>query len=220
MIVRGDGRVYGLVVDEVLDIEEIVVKPLPRWFRGPRTFAGLTILGDGSVAVILDIAGISRRAGIAAAISSGKLPTEVRPARLQVGQGEPVIVVADGRGGRQAFPLSQVIRIEQVARASLEMVEGRPVLQHRGRVLPVVDLCPWAAPRDPMSVLLTSIEDRHFALLVDEVLDIAVAAAPVEISPYGPGIVVVNGQVAALQDLRAVLRREMAGVSSLREAAA
>jgi two-component system, chemotaxis family, sensor kinase CheA len=207
VIVRGDERLYGLRVDEVIDIEEIVVKPLPRWLRSPRAFAGLTILGDGSVAVILDVAGISRRARVAAASSSAS-PSEVAGPEQPPATGEPVVLLGDGRGGRQAVRLSQVVRIEQVPLSAVEQLDGRPVVQYRGRVLPLYDLCPWAARRDPLNLLVTSLEDRKIALLVDEVLDIALATPRPETTHEGREVVVVGGQVAALQDLPGLLLRQ------------
>ncbi len=64
VVLQADNRQFGLVVDEVNDTEEIVVKPLSKHLEGIETFSGATIMGDGRVALILDVTGFARRAGV------------------------------------------------------------------------------------------------------------------------------------------------------------
>src|SRR3546814_13959260 len=64
VVLRADDRSFGLVVDGVKDSSEIVVKPLGNHLKGLSTFAGATILGDGSVALILDVMGLAQRAHV------------------------------------------------------------------------------------------------------------------------------------------------------------
>ena len=63
-VLKADGRQFGLVVDAINDTEEIVVKPLGRQLKGVAIFAGATIMGDGCVALILDVSGIAKQAGV------------------------------------------------------------------------------------------------------------------------------------------------------------
>jgi two-component system chemotaxis sensor kinase CheA len=60
MVVEGDGRRVGLCVDELLGQQQVVVKTLEANYGHVDGIAGATILGDGSVALILDIAGLTR----------------------------------------------------------------------------------------------------------------------------------------------------------------
>jgi two-component system chemotaxis sensor kinase CheA len=210
-IVRTDGRTLGLVVDEVHDMQEIVVKPLPKWFRASRCFSGLAILGDGSVAVILDAAGLRRRARVGAVAVDRDLATKQR---LPVARGalqDRVVLVSDGRGGRQALRLQDVVRIEQAPRSTIESLDGSPVIQYGGNVLHLIDLCPWAPRRDPVNVLVTTIDGRLTGLIVDEVLDIGAAARRQGSTADGREIVVINGQVASLQDLRQIIATDRPG---------
>ena len=64
VVLRADERQFGLIVDEVNDTEEIVVKPLGKQLKCVNTFAGATIMGDGRVALILDVLGIGQRANV------------------------------------------------------------------------------------------------------------------------------------------------------------
>ena len=53
----GEAR-FGLVVDQVRGREEVVIKPLPKALRGLRGYAGATLIGDGRMALILDVDGL------------------------------------------------------------------------------------------------------------------------------------------------------------------
>jgi two-component system chemotaxis sensor kinase CheA len=215
VIVRGDGRRFGLVVDEVLDLQEIVVKPLPRWFREPGVFAGLTILGDGSVAVILDIAGVGRRARVKPEDADHHDTRDVGAAVTASPQADQVMVVGDGRGGRNAVRLSDVVRIEEFERAAVERLDGRPSVQYRGFALALVDLrgagASAAATGAPLKVVVAATEGRRLGIVVDDILDIADAAPCQGRTAEGRAVVLVNGAMAALQDLTTLM--EMADKS-------
>ena len=67
MVVEGDGRRVGLCVDELLGQQQVVVKTLEENYGHVDGVAGATILGDGAVALILDVAGLARSATARAA---------------------------------------------------------------------------------------------------------------------------------------------------------
>src|SRR5580698_2508768 len=64
VVVQADERRFGLVVDQINDTEEIVVKPLRKQLKTVKTFAGSSIMGDGKVALILDVLGLAQRASV------------------------------------------------------------------------------------------------------------------------------------------------------------
>jgi two-component system chemotaxis sensor kinase CheA len=64
VVLQADERQFGLVVDQINDTEEIVVKPLRKQLKSVKTFAGSSIMGDGKVALILDVLGLAQRAGV------------------------------------------------------------------------------------------------------------------------------------------------------------
>src|SRR5438067_754989 len=65
LVLQADGRRFGMVVDRVLNTEEVVVKALNARFKDIGLYAGATILGDGKVALILDVASLARRSKLA-----------------------------------------------------------------------------------------------------------------------------------------------------------
>lgn len=83
VILGGGGQSFGLVVDEVSDREEIVVKPLSRHLKGLNVFAGATILGSGTVALILDVSGIAEAAGLHQMSAGSELKGEEKVAAPQ-----------------------------------------------------------------------------------------------------------------------------------------
>ena len=78
VVLQADGRRFGLVVDGINDTEEIVVKPLGKQLKGVSLFAGATIMGDGRVSLILDVAGTAQRAGVVSGMTD-RLARRSRP---------------------------------------------------------------------------------------------------------------------------------------------
>src|SRR5271163_3830294 len=64
VVLHADEREFGLVVEQIHDTEEIVVKPLRKQLKTVKIFAGSTIMGDGKVALILDVLGLAQHAGV------------------------------------------------------------------------------------------------------------------------------------------------------------
>jgi two-component system, chemotaxis family, sensor kinase CheA len=137
-VLQAEGRRYGLVVEELLAPEEIVVKPLSAVLREIGLFSGATVLGNGSLALILDVAETAERAGVRAVEESAK---RIEVAAIETGRGaEFSLLVFEDRGGeRKAVPLDVVERIESVPMERIEYAGGRTMLQYRGELLPLDD---------------------------------------------------------------------------------
>ncbi len=136
LVLQAEGRRFGLVVDRVLNTEEIVVKPLSRQLKGIGTYAGATILGDGRVALILDVRALARRAQVVRESDSVE-SRDVRAVAQPVADGpEPLLLVAIG-DRRLGVPLSMVTRLEEIAPDRIERVGQREVVQYRGQLLPL-----------------------------------------------------------------------------------
>jgi two-component system chemotaxis sensor kinase CheA len=168
---------YGLVVDKLHDTVEIVVKPLGRHLKGLPDYAGATILGDGRVAVILDIAGLAARAGLTAAAAQAVSRTEAAN-REASGEGETyaLLLFENGPGEACAVPIYMVSRIERVRSAQIEYLGGRRTMQHRGVSLPVVALSDVAtvgqlAESQAWVVIVFEHAGRPIGLLAAEPLD-------------------------------------------------
>ncbi len=145
VVLEAEGCRYGLVVDELMAPEEIVVKPLSAVLREIGMFSGATILGSGALAMIVDAVATAQRAGVRP-VSDG-MGAEVLPAALQAVTSSSFLIFEDGSGSgpgkhrpqRMALPLSAVERIETVAMREVEYAGGRPLLPYRGELLPLLD---------------------------------------------------------------------------------
>ena len=141
VVLESEGSQYGLVVDDLMSPEEIVVKPLSPVLREIGLFSGATVLGSGSLAMILDVAATGARAGIRPSAEQSAATAEVRP--ISQATGSSFLIFEDrssaGRADRKALPLSLVVRIESVALEDIEYAGDRPLLQYRGELLPIED---------------------------------------------------------------------------------
>jgi len=144
-VVESEGRRFGLVVDDLMAPEEIVVKPLSSALREIGMFSGATVLGNGLLALILDVAAAGARAGVrsmAEAANSAGAVAEAAQARIKYPQTEiqsSMMIFEVTTGERIAVPLNLVERIESVPLEEIEFAGGRAVLQYRGEVLTLED---------------------------------------------------------------------------------
>jgi len=129
---------YGLVVDELHDTVEIVVKPLGRHLKAIPDYAGATILGDGRVAVILDVAGLAARVSLTSGAADS--PSRQEAGETVEGERHSLLLFENAPGEVCAVPIEQVSRIERVRAAQIEYLGGRRTMQYRGASLPVVAL--------------------------------------------------------------------------------
>ena len=131
---------YGLVVDQLHDSVEIVVKPLGRHFKDCQGYAGATIMGDGHVALILDVAGLGRLGDLSLSIAREKQQVTKE---AEAGSGQDKLSLFVFRNPPQeycAVPLDLVARVELIDAAEIEEVGGRRVIKYRGGTLPVFSL--------------------------------------------------------------------------------
>ncbi|HEY2040859.1 MAG TPA: chemotaxis protein CheA [Edaphobacter sp.] len=134
-VLEAEGCRYGLVVDDLLAPEEIVVKPLSAVLREIGLFSGATVLGNGTLALILDIASVAARAGVKPVMEE-----QVEEQIVEATQDEASFLVFEDRAReRTALPLGVVERIESVALSRIEYANGRPLLQYRGELLQLRD---------------------------------------------------------------------------------
>ena len=134
-VLRIEGTSFAVVVDQVLDSQEVVVKPLAPQLKDIGLYAGATIMGDGQVALILDVGGLGR-AG--AALDNAARAAATRRIARSTRQTIPLLLFRSPDDGRMAIPLDQVLRIEELAESSIELVGGQEAIQYREDVLPLV----------------------------------------------------------------------------------
>ncbi|HRK63004.1 MAG TPA: chemotaxis protein CheA [Terricaulis sp.] len=200
LILRVGALSYGVIVDRVFDTEEIVVKPAASVLRTIPYYSGATILGDGAVIMILDPKGIAQRLGAIDA-SSDDAQEEARAGETLV-----QLLVMRGAGATlKATPLQLVSRIEEAETQSVEYANGKPVLQYRGRLMPLVALDEGVrigARRQP--VVVFEDETRAIGLVVEEIIDVVETPLRQEFKPSAAdalGSLVVADRVTDIIDL-------------------
>jgi two-component system, chemotaxis family, sensor kinase CheA len=139
-VLEADGCRYGLVVDDLMSPEEIVVKPLSPVLREIGLFSGATVLGNGTLALIVDVGATAALAGVKP-VEEDSTGIGAGEAAIREEDGESFLIF-EGRAREQAaLPLDMVERIETVPLDRIEYAGGRPLLQYRGELLPLQDQC-------------------------------------------------------------------------------
>jgi two-component system chemotaxis sensor kinase CheA len=229
VVLQADSQHFGLVVDQINDSEEIVVKPLGRQLKTISQFAGATIMGDGRVALILDVMGLAQGAHVISKLKDQVLLDRARAAAIEELETESLLVFRVGEG-RMAMRLSQVARLEEFAADRVERVGEHEVVQYREDILSLVhpgDLLPERRrePRRPLqdrggdllNVIVYNMGDgTAVGLVVDEIVDIVDTRLD-EMRPATragtDGVVVIKERVTEMIDVRELLR--MAGIGRL-----
>src|SRR5580692_2077605 len=205
VVLRANDHPFGLVVDQINDSEEIVVKPLSKQLRSLKVFAGATIMGDGKVALILDVVGLAQNANILSEARDQALAEkagEVLSARDQTqAEKQTFLLFAGPDDSRMALPLSTVARLEEFPAADVEKSGGEWVIQYRGKILPLIRLDVVLEERrtrlrhsrqsvapDPMQVLVCNDEGRTLGIVVQEILDIVEDRADVKSPAVREGV--------------------------------
>jgi two-component system chemotaxis sensor kinase CheA len=215
VVLQAEDRQFGLVVDGINDTQEIVVKPLGKQLKGLTEYAGATIMGDGRVALILDVLGIGQRSGVLAESREQARAAAEKKAHGGIEQ-QRLLLFRAGSFKRLAVPLSLVARLEEFPRSSIEFAGGCQVVQYRNRILPLVrlrDILESGAPdrdetADPVQVIVFNDGDRSVGVVVDQILDVVEETVMVRQKSTRKGLLgsaVVAKRVTDLLDLNEVI---------------
>jgi two-component system chemotaxis sensor kinase CheA len=217
VVLQAEDRQFGLVVDGIKDTQEIVVKPLGKQLKGLTVYSGATIMGDGHVALILDVLGIGQRSGIL----TNRETQRHAEAEAQAAAGsetQRMLLFRAGSFSRLAVPLSMVARLEEFPQTAVERAGGRHVVQYRGGILTMVSLASVLEPelaadtavaRDPVQAIVFADGQRTLGIMVDEIVDILDESVTVRQSTKRLGLLgsaVVGKQVTDFLDVRAVVQ--------------
>jgi two-component system chemotaxis sensor kinase CheA len=195
---------FGIMVDRVFDTEEIVVKPVAPILRHLTLFSGNTILGDGSVIMILDPNGIAASSGEIAVTDAAA--AEKLAARDTRGTDVTTLLVFRAGGGApKAVPLSLVARLEEIDLAKIEYSHGRPMVQYREKLMPLIPIeaDKKLAETGNCPVLVFADGDHSMGLVVDEIIDIVEDRINVELTSDRPGFMgsaIIAGRATDLLD--------------------
>ena len=202
---------FGIMVDKVFDTEEIVVKPVAPILRDIPFYSGNTILGDGSVIMILDPNGIAAATG-QGAISAADAAETTDAAAAQGQEKSTVLIFRAGGEELKAVPLALVARLEEIDMATTEKSNGQFVVQYRGHLMPLIPFNPaheWKTEgRQP--VLVFTEGEHSMGLVVDDIVDIVEDDLNIELSAQEPGLVgsaVIDGKATSVIDAGYYLTR-------------
>jgi two-component system chemotaxis sensor kinase CheA len=232
VVLQADDRPFGLIVDAIHDTEEIVVKPLQKQIKNLSVFSGATIMGDGRVALILDVLGLAQRANVVAGVRERALSEKPAGAAEPTADRQTVLLFATHDGGRMAIPLSLVDRLEEFPRSALERVGPFEVVQYRNEILPLIHIsrvlrrrrpardsrpgsrrrrkvAPKGNESDLVQVVVYAGKGQRVGLMVDRILDIAEETLVSRSPAQRPGVLftaVIQGRVTEFLDLEGVMR--------------
>lgn len=220
VVVQADGHPFGLVVDDINDTQEIVVKPLGKQLKGVGCFAGATIMGDGRVALILDVLGLAQQSRVVSEIHdrTKHLDNAAAEARKHQEQRQTLLLFSVGQNTRMAIPLSMVARLEEFSRSAVEFSGGNPVVRYRGQILPLIQIAnhlPVSASDvsetqdEAMQVVVYTEKGKSVGLVVGKIEDIVSEVITEKRHSFGNGIlgsIVVQNHVTDLLDVHSIIR--------------
>jgi two-component system, chemotaxis family, sensor kinase CheA len=227
VVLQADGQQFGLIVDQINDSEEIVVKPLGKHLKGITVFAGATILGDGRVALILDVVGLAQQAKVISKTREHGLLEKSEASAARSGQMETLLLMLGTNGSRLAIPLSRVSRLEEFQATSVERSGNQAVVQYRTEIMPLVSAAQILSERrskrrdgNALAFAETTKEKLPVVVLhaesgqvvgfsVEQILDIVDVELAIkrDASRTGTlGSAVIQGHVTELLDVDAVIR--------------
>jgi two-component system, chemotaxis family, sensor kinase CheA len=206
---------FGIVVDEVYDVQEIVVKPLSKALRDTRIYSGNTILGDGSAIMIIDPVALFSAFGVPSNVADRSQldPTDDEVAKDIV----KMVVFRAGGDTPKAVHLSIVSRIEKVDTQEIyKGHDGRFLLKYRDTLMPV--LCPSGYDIDrshsQQTIIVFTDENRALGLAVEKIERISDTPVMLDVTSEVEGIIgnaIIDGQATEIHDVSYYLDKGLGG---------
>jgi two-component system, chemotaxis family, sensor kinase CheA len=206
VVTQVGSQTFGVVVDGVFHTEEIVVKPMSSKLRHISMFSGNTILGDGSVIMIIDPNGVAQAFGtnVASQLAAAEA-SESKPAQ-SAGSSTSLLVFRAGSMQPKAVPLSLVTRLEEIDTQKIELSNGRHMVQYRGHLMPLISMSENVRIKGEgaQPLLVFSDGSRSMALVVDEIVDIVDDTLNIQVASENPGVLgsaIVRGHATEIIDV-------------------
>ncbi len=205
---------YGLIVNTLNDSEEIVVKPLGRHMQNCTCLAGATVLGDGRVAMILDVSGIAEYEKLRPVQDKSGLENSECGSELK----ENISTLIFSNHPKEYFgiPMSDVVRIERIRAEQIDRVANRQVLQYRGGTLPLVALESTISAQPKVEtaelfVIVLNIEDQQIGFLAPKIIDIREIASDLDSVTFQEkgirGSTIIEGMTVRLIDSNGLIQK-------------
>ncbi len=186
IIVLNFGHTHvGMIVDEIRDTQEIVIKPLGQQFKDIAIYSGATIMGDSSIALILNMEGLSQTIDMSSSLDLQNKELSTTMTSTTPENTSQFLIVQTPDDGRLAIPIQQIIRLEKLWRHKLEFAGERAVTQYRGNILTLLHLNSFLSERrqvsrltensfqqDILSLIVMKNNHHEFGIIVDRIIDI------------------------------------------------
>jgi two-component system chemotaxis sensor kinase CheA len=225
VVLKAGDHQFGLVVDAVNDTQEIVVKPLTKILNHVDSFAGATILGDGKVALILNVMGLAHKAHlISANLDQAKLE-KAREVETAEEEKQMLLLVKAGYTTHMAIPMRQLERIEKLKSSLVETAGDHDVIQYRGKIMPLINIGSGLPERRKkprklgesvvsegngiINVAVYTKNGRSIGFVVDRVYDVVEVVVEIKDAIRRDGVVgttVIQGNVTEILDVDWVLK--------------
>ncbi|AFY33870.1 chemotaxis protein CheA [Calothrix sp. PCC 7507] len=222
VILQVDNYQFGLVVDTIEDIQDIMLKPLGKQLKALSLFAGATILGDGTVTLIIDVIGLANSSGVTAKQKQQLLIENSRKDQDQVSDRQTILLFEGPGGDRMGIPLAIAFRLEEILCSAVEKVGNHYVVQSYGKILPLIDLHQVfshehhldeqsrATVAETLQIVIVSPSaELSVALVVERILDIVEEPLIITGVSSRPGVLlcaVFQGKITEILDIEAVIR--------------
>jgi two-component system, chemotaxis family, sensor kinase CheA len=212
VVTQTGSQTFGALVDNVFHTEEIVIKPVSTKLRHIEIYSGMTILGDGSVIMVIDPNVLAQSLGQLAPPRSEVASDTVEPQPSSAQDAVSLLVFRAGSERLKAVPLPRVSRIEEIECRAIAVTDGEYIVKYRGELMPLLGFDPKARIENEglQPVLVFTEQGRSIGLLIDEILDIAEEKLDVKVMGDRPGILgyaVVKGVITEIIDVGFFLQR-------------
>uniref|UniRef100_A0A832GN32 histidine kinase n=1 Tax=Caldimicrobium thiodismutans TaxID=1653476 RepID=A0A832GN32_9BACT len=211
LILNTGERFYGLLVDRIYDSEEIVVKPLGKWFKGIPIYSGATIMGDGKLALILDVVGLSKYVGL----KTEEIERAFEEKKIKMaGEEVQFILLFDVGDTTLALPLALIARLDKIKAEEIKFVGGKEIIIYKNRVIPILrpeNYLPIQGmmPQEEYSLLFFTERDKTCAILCSRIVDTIETTLQVETDLYvQPGILgykIINDKTVLFIDIYKII---------------
>lgn len=228
VVLNADGKYFGLTVDEILDTADIVVKPVSQFLKAVSIFSGATVMGDGSVALILDVGGVSEKIKLVAERNDSDevavQSSEDESAYYK--EMQEFLVFNVNASNKYAIPLCLVNRLEEFKKSDVEYSGEQRVVRYRGSILPITSLNEYlefdddngqdikdSMDAESISVIVVQKSGRNFGIEVNSILDVLSVDDPVDDSLRDrPGIlgnIALGNELVVVVDVLEILDHEI-----------
>ena len=216
LVLRHGATVFGLIVDSVENIEEIVVKPLPRYLKRMKCFSGASIMGNGEISLILDVAGIADKTRLSD-LDIGEDKDLMHGDQVKTEEEVQTLLLFDNKTEeRFALPLEIITRIERVPMSSIEKIRDKRFLQYQGEKLSLLfleDYLPVMRPErsvdEMIGVIVPKLVKHPMGIVINRVIGTVNAHVALDtktvVSPGLFGTAVLDGKITLLPDMYGLL---------------